>query len=135
MASYTTTTVPGGDAIRARHDSRLEVPDRPILRCIEGDGKGPDIWRASRAVLDAAVRKVCGGKREIAWMEVFAGDKAFDRFGDWLPEDTVRAFQDFLVGIKGPLTSPVGGIRSLNVTLRQVLDLDRSGSPRRGGSA
>ena len=124
MASYTTTTVPAGKAIRAGHDGRLEVPDRPIVPFIEGDGTGPDIWRASRAVLDAAVHKAYGGQREIAWMEVFAGEKAFNRFGDWLPEDTVRAFQEFLVGIKGPLTTPVGGgIRSLNVTLRQVLDL------------
>jgi len=124
MASYTTTTVPAGEAIGAGHDGRLEVPDRPIVPFIEGDGTGPDIWRASRAVLDAAVHKAYGGQREIAWMEVFAGEKAFNRFGDWLPEDTVRAFQEFLVGIKGPLTTPVGGgIRSLNVTLRQVLDL------------
>ncbi len=124
MASYTTTTVPAGEAIRAGHDGQLEVPDRPIVPFIEGDGTGPDIWRASRAVLDAAVHKAYGGTREIAWMEVFAGEKAFNRFGDWLPEDTVRAFQEFLVGIKGPLTTPVGGgIRSLNVTLRQVLDL------------
>src|SRR5262249_60381 len=90
----------------------------------EGDGTGPDIWRASQVVFDAAVAKAYGGKKKIAWMEVLAGGKAFNRFKDWLPEDTVTAFREFLVGIKGPLTTPVGGgIRSLNVTLRQMLDL------------
>jgi isocitrate dehydrogenase len=124
MPPYSIVTVPPGDAIRAGADGRLQVPDRPILPFIEGDGTGPDIWRASQAVFDAAVDKVYGGKRKIAWMEVFAGEKAFNRFKDWLPEDTVKAFKEFVVGIKGPLTTPVGGgIRSLNVTLRQVLDL------------
>src|ERR1043165_3452219 len=103
---------------------RLNVPDRPIIPFIEGDGTGPDIWRASQRVFDAAVQKAYGGKRKIAWMEVYAGEKSKNRFDNWLPDDTVKAFQDFLVGIKGPLTTPVGGgIRSLNVALRQMLDL------------
>src|SRR5437867_8271769 len=124
MPRYSLSTVPPGDPIRAASDGRLDVPDRPIIPFIEGDGTGPDIWRAARAVFDAAVAKVYGGKRQIAWMEVFAGEKAFNRFKDWLPEDTVNAFKEFVVGIKGPLTTPIGGgIRSLNVTLRQVLDL------------
>ncbi len=121
---YTIVTVPPGDPIRLAADGTLEVPDRPIIPFIEGDGTGPDIWRASRLVFDAAVDKAYGGKKRIAWMELYAGEKAFNRFKDWLPEDTVTAFKEFLVGIKGPLTTPVGGgIRSLNVTLRQVLDL------------
>src|SRR2546426_484090 len=124
MPRYSVSTVPPGDAIRAAAGGRLDVPDRPIIPFIEGDGTGPDIWRASRTVFDAAVTKAYGGKRQIAWMEVFAGEKAFNRFKDWLPEETVKAFKEFVVGIKGPLTTPVGGgIRSLNVTLRQVLDL------------
>ncbi len=123
MPPYTIVTVPPGDRIRAA-DGRLDVPSHPILPFIEGDGTGPDIWRASQAVFDAAVQKAYGGKRKIAWMEVYAGEKAFNRFKDWLPEDTVTAFKEFVVGIKGPLTTPVGGgIRSLNVALRQVLDL------------
>src|SRR5262249_40835825 len=123
MATYTTVKVPAGDTIRIA-GGRLEVPDHPILPYIEGDGTGPDIWRASQAVFDAAVAKAYGGKKRIAWMEVYAGEKAFNRFKDWLPEDTVTAFKEFLVGIKGPLTTPIGGgIRSLNVTLRQMLDL------------
>src|SRR5437870_7850496 len=121
---YSIITVPPGEAIRAASDGHLDVPDRPIIPFIEGDGTGPDIWRASRTVFDAAVTKAYGGKRQIAWMEVYAGEKAFNRFKDWLPEETVTAFKDYVVGIKGPLTTPVGGgIRSLNVTLRQVLDL------------
>ena len=124
MPPYSTITVPPGDRIHSRPDGRLDVPSHPILPFIEGDGTGPDIWRASQAVFDAAVQKTYGGKRRIAWMEVFAGEKAFNRFKDWLPEDTVNAFKEFVVGIKGPLTTPIGGgIRSLNVTLRQVLDL------------
>jgi isocitrate dehydrogenase len=124
MPSYTTTTVPPGERIRVAAGGKLEVPDAPILPFIEGDGTGPDIWRASRMVFDAAVAKAYGGRRKVAWMEVFAGEKAFNRFKSWLPDDTVAAFQEFVVGIKGPLTTPVGGgIRSLNVTLRQVLDL------------
>jgi len=124
MPPYTTITVPAGERIRVASGGKLEVPDRPILPYIEGDGTGPDIWRASQAVFDAAVAKAYGGKRKVSWMEVYAGEKAFNKFKDWLPEDTVAAFKEFVVGIKGPLTTPVGGgIRSLNVTLRQVLDL------------
>ncbi len=100
------------------------MPDRPIVPFIEGDGTGPDIWRASVRVLDAAVAKAYGGKRKIAWMEVYAGEKAFKKLDNWLPDETVEAFREFLVGIKGPLTTPIGGgIRSLNVALRQLLDL------------
>jgi isocitrate dehydrogenase len=121
--AYKLSKVPAGDAIRLR-DGKLEIPDRPILPFIEGDGTGPDIWRASVHVFDAAVKKVYGGKRQIAWMEVYAGEKAFKQFNSWLPDETVDAFREFLVGIKGPLTTPVGGgIRSLNVALRQMLDL------------
>lgn len=103
---------------------RLEVPENPIIPFIEGDGTGPDIWRASVAVIDAAVNKAYGGKRKIHWMEVLAGEKAFKTTGNWLPDETVAAFREYLVGIKGPLTTPIGGgIRSLNVALRQLLDL------------
>ncbi|MGD0140562.1 MAG: NADP-dependent isocitrate dehydrogenase [Tepidisphaeraceae bacterium] len=103
---------------------KLNVPDQPIIPFIEGDGTGPDIWRASQRVFDAAVEKSYGGKRKIAWMEVLAGEKSFQKLNTWLPDDTVEAFKTFLVGIKGPLTTPVGGgIRSLNVALRQMLDL------------
>jgi isocitrate dehydrogenase len=103
---------------------RLEVPARPIIPFIEGDGTGPDIWRASRLALDAAVRAAYKGQRQIAWMEVLAGEKAKNQVNDWLPEDTLRAITKYLVAIKGPLTTPVGGgIRSLNVALRQKLDL------------
>ncbi|MGH7933572.1 MAG: NADP-dependent isocitrate dehydrogenase, partial [Candidatus Binataceae bacterium] len=105
-------------------DGKLHVPDRPILPFIEGDGTGPDIWRASQYVFDHAVEKVYGGKRKIAWMEVFAGGKSYNMFNTWLLDETVDAFKEYLVGIKGPLTTPVGGgIRSLNVALRQLLDL------------
>ncbi|MBI2964186.1 MAG: NADP-dependent isocitrate dehydrogenase [Deltaproteobacteria bacterium] len=121
--AYKLSKVPSGDAIRLR-DGKLEVPDRPILPFIEGDGTGPDIWRASVHVFDAAVRKIYGGRRQIAWMEVYAGEKSFKQYDTWLPDETVDAFREFLVGIKGPLTTPVGGgIRSLNVALRQMLDL------------
>jgi isocitrate dehydrogenase len=100
------------------------VPDRPVIPFIEGDGTGPDIWKASVRVFDAAVKKAYGGKRSVAWKEVLAGEKAFNACGEWLPEDTVRAFNEYLVGIKGPLTTPIGGgHRSLNVALRQKLDL------------
>ncbi len=103
---------------------RLQVPDRPIIPFIRGDGTGPDIWTASQRVFDAAVEKAYGGSRSVAWFEVFAGQAAHDRFGTWLPEATVDAFNEYRVGIKGPLTTPVGGgIRSLNVALRQLLDL------------
>src|SRR5215218_9616766 len=103
---------------------KLAVPDRPVIPFIRGDGTGPDIWAASERVFDAAVEKAYGGKMKIAWFEVFAGQLAKDRFDEWLPDDTVDAFREYLVGIKGPLTTPVGGgIRSLNVALRQMLDL------------
>ena len=106
------------------NEDRLEVPDRPIIPFIEGDGTGPDIWRATRRALDGAVEKVYGGSRSIAWFEVLAGEKAYNRKGEWLPEDTLEAIRQYRVAIKGPLTTPVGGgIRSLNVTLRQILDL------------
>src|SRR5574341_233677 len=105
-------------------NGKLNVPDRPIIPFIEGDGTGPDIWRASVRVLDAAVEKAYKGKKKIAWAELYAGEKAFTRFNDWLPDETVQGFKEFLVGIKGPLTTPIGGgFRSLNVALRQMLDL------------
>jgi isocitrate dehydrogenase len=116
--------VPAGGAKIHIQNGTLAVPDNPIVPFIEGDGTGPDIWRASVRVLDAAVAKAYGGKRKLHWMEVYAGQKSFDQFGSWLPDETVKAFQDYLVGIKGPLTTPIGGgIRSLNVALRQLLDL------------
>src|SRR5213592_308285 len=119
MPRYSLSTVPPGDAIRAASDGRLDVPDRPIIPFIEGDGTGPDIWRASQAVFDAAVERAYGGKRKISWFEVFAGEKAKDRLESWLPDDTLRAIERHLVAIKGPLTTPVGGgFRSLNVALR-----------------
>src|SRR4051812_37880279 len=112
-----------GDKITIR-DGKLVVPDRPIVPFIEGDGTGPDIWRASVRVLDAAVAKAYGGKRKIHWMEVYAGQKSNDLFNTWLPDETVSACREYLVSIKGPLTTPIGGgIRSLNVALRQMLDL------------
>src|SRR5690348_5700086 len=105
-------------------DGKVQVPDRPIIPFIEGDGTGPDIWRASQYVFDRAVEKCYGGKRKISWMEVYAGEKSYKSFNTWLPDETVEAFSEYLVGIKGPLTTPVGGgIRSLNVALRQLLDL------------
>ncbi|MGE5124535.1 MAG: isocitrate/isopropylmalate family dehydrogenase, partial [Acidobacteriaceae bacterium] len=105
-------------------NGKLQVPDNPIIPFVEGDGTGRDIWRASIRVFDAAVEKAYQGKRKIAWMEVYAGEKAYNLFQNWLPDETVAAFKEFLVGIKGPLTTPIGGgIRSLNVALRQLLDL------------
>lgn len=105
-------------------DGELVVPDRPIIPYIEGDGTGPDIWRAAVRVFEASVEKAYGGTRRIEWMEVYAGEKAFNLTGEWLPEETISAFREFLVGIKGPLTTPVGGgFRSLNVALRIALDL------------
>ncbi|HZC46432.1 MAG TPA: NADP-dependent isocitrate dehydrogenase, partial [Candidatus Acidoferrum sp.] len=113
-----------GEKITLGANHTLKVPDRPIIPFIEGDGTGPDIWRASQFVFDNAVKKIYGGKRQIAWMEVFAGEKPFNQWKNWLPDETVEAFREFLVGIKGPLTTPIGGgIRSLNVALRQMLDL------------
>jgi isocitrate dehydrogenase len=112
-----------GQAIKVEN-GRLIVPDNPVIPFIEGDGTGRDIWKASQRVFDAAVAKAYGGKRRIVWYEIFAGEKAFNRFNEWLPKGTLDAIQHFVVAIKGPLTTPVGGgIRSLNVTLRQVLDL------------
>jgi isocitrate dehydrogenase len=108
----------------SRKNGQLVVPDDPIIPFIEGDGTGPDIWRASVRVLDAAVEKAFAGRKKIAWQEVYAGEKSFKKFNTWLPDETVEAFRDYYVGIKGPLTTPVGGgIRSLNVALRQLLDL------------
>ena len=124
MARFNGIEVPAdGQKITVDGD-RLKVPDRPIIPFIEGDGTGRDIWRASQRVFDSAVEKAYGGNRRIAWFEIFAGEKAFNSFGEWLPDDSVKAISEFVVAIKGPLTTPVGGgIRSLNVTLRQVLDL------------
>src|SRR6266481_5172216 len=114
---------PAGGKISIKN-GKLNVPDNPILPFIRGDGTGPDIWRASQRVFDAAVEKAYSGKRKIAWMEVHAGEKSKKLFDNWLPDETVEAFREYLVGIKGPLTTPVGGgIRSLNVALRQMLDL------------
>ena len=125
MSAYRHVRVPTeGETIDVAADGTWRVSDRPIIPFIEGDGTGPDIWRASVRVFDAAVEKAYGGKRKILWKEVLAGQKAFDRTKNWLPDETVEAFQQYLVGIKGPLTTPVGGgIRSLNVALRQMLDL------------
>src|SRR5512136_184485 len=121
---YTHVKVPAEGAKITTKDGKLQVPDRPVIPFIEGDGTGPDIWRASVRVLDAAVAKAFGGGKQIAWTEVYAGEKAKKLFDSWLPEDTVTAFREFLVGIKGPLTTPIGGgITSLNVAIRQVLDL------------
>jgi isocitrate dehydrogenase len=124
MSNYSIVQVPVNGQRISKDGNHLIVPDHPIIPFIEGDGTGPDIWRASQRVLDAAVKIAYGGKRQIEWMEVFAGQKAFDRFQTWLPEETLTAFKEFLVGIKGPLTTPIGGgIRSLNVALRKELDL------------
>jgi len=122
--SYNGVAVPRDGKVIDYVGGEFRIPDRPIIPFIEGDGTGRDIWRASRRVFDAAVEKTYGGKRKIAWLEVFAGEKSFNKFQSWLPQDTVDAIRDFRIAIKGPLTTPVGGgIRSLNVTLRQVLDL------------
>src|SRR6266853_537645 len=121
--AYKDVTRPSGEKISIK-SGKLSVPEHPILPFIRGDGTGPDIWAASQRVFDAAVTKAYVGKRKIAWFEVFAGETAKNKFDSWLPDDTVEAFKEFLVGIKGPLTTPVGGgIRSLNVALRQLLDL------------
>src|SRR3954453_22650013 len=122
MASYRYAKVPSEGERITFAKGVLGVPHNPIIPFIEGDGTGPDIWRASRRVFDAAVEHAYHGERRVAWMEVLAGEKAFNTTGEWLPQETVDAFQEFRVSIKGPLTTPVGGgIRSLNVTLRQVL--------------
>jgi isocitrate dehydrogenase len=121
--AYKDLTPPAGDKI-SKSEGKLVVPDQPVIPFIRGDGTGPDIWAASERVLDAAVEKAYGGKKKITWFEVFAGQAAKDKFDEWLPQDTVEAFREYLVGIKGPLTTPVGGgITSLNVALRQMLDL------------
>ncbi|MGH9572302.1 MAG: NADP-dependent isocitrate dehydrogenase [Candidatus Acidiferrales bacterium] len=122
--SYSGVAVPADGQTIEYSGGAFKVPDRPVIPFIEGDGTGRDIWKASRRVFDAAVEKAYGGKKKIAWLEVYAGEKSFNQFKEWLPQDTVDAIRDFRIAIKGPLTTPVGGgIRSLNVTLRQVLDL------------
>src|SRR6201986_4918068 len=122
MANHTVQAPIGGKI--PIHDGKIQCPDNPIIPFIRGDGTGPDIWASSVRVFDAAVAKAYGGARKIAWMAGFAGEESFQRFNNWVPDDTVEAFQECLVGIKGPLTTPVGGgIRSLNVALRQMLDL------------
>jgi isocitrate dehydrogenase len=124
MANYQFIKVPQGERITKKNGGKLDTPDKPILGFIEGDGTGPDIWHASKMVFDAAVKHCYGGKREIAWMEIFAGEKANQVCGNYLPDETLDAIEEFHVAIKGPLTTPVGGgFRSLNVTLRQKLDL------------
>ncbi|XHR29359.1 MAG: NADP-dependent isocitrate dehydrogenase [Chthoniobacteraceae bacterium] len=121
--AYQDVTPPAGEKITIQN-GKLTVPDQPVVPFIRGDGTGPDIWAAAERVLDAAVAKAYNGSKKIAWFEVFAGQTAKDKFDNWLPDDTVNAFREYLVGIKGPLTTPVGGgIRSLNVALRQMLDL------------
>src|ERR1017187_5947767 len=120
---YIDIAPPAGGKISIE-SGKLNVPSNPVLPFIRGDGTGPDIWAASQRVFDAAVQKAYGGKRKIAWFEVFAGETAKNKFDNWLPDDTITAFKEYLVGIKGPLTTPVGGgIRSLNVALRQMLGL------------
>jgi isocitrate dehydrogenase len=124
MSSASTLSPPSGGEKILYQDGKLIVPDRPVIPFIEGDGTGPDIWRASQRVFDAAVRISSGGQRQIHWLEIMAGEKAKNLTGEWLPEATLKAIDEYSVAIKGPLTTPVGGgIRSLNVTLRQVLDL------------
>src|ERR1700726_3959919 len=121
--AYQKAQAPSGGKITT-HNGQIQCPDNPVIPFIRGDGTGPDIWAASERVFDAAVEKAYKGSRKIAWFEVFAGETAKNRFDDWLPEATVTTFRDYLIGIKGPLTTPVGGgIRSLNVALRQLLDL------------
>src|ERR1700674_514366 len=123
-AAASKITPPAQGAKITIRDGKLIVPENPIIPFIEGDGTGRDIWRASVRVLDAAVEKAYGGKKKIAWYEVYAGEKAYNQLNSWLPDQTVEAFRKYLVGIKGPLTTPIGGgIRSLNVALRQLLDL------------
>ena len=122
--SYNGRAIPSEGKAIEYAGGKFVIPDRPIIPYIEGDGTGRDIWKASQRVFDAAVELVYGGKRKIAWFEVFAGEKAFNEFKQWLPDETVEAVRDFRISIKGPLTTPVGGgIRSLNVALRQILDL------------
>jgi len=123
MPKYNQLNTPAGGTI-TMSNGKLQVPDNPIIPFIEGDGTGPDIWRASERVFDAAVAKAFGGKKKIVWFEVLAGEKAKNQLDNWLPDDTITAINHHLVAIKGPLTTPVGGgFRSLNVALRQKLDL------------
>src|SRR6204780_1636877 len=122
--SYNGVVVPSGGKTISYAGGKYEVPDNPVVPFIEGDGTGRDIWKASLRVFDAAVEKAYKGKRRVAWYEVFAGEKAKSKFDSWLPDDTVRALRELRVPLKGPQTTPVGGgIRSLNVALRQILDL------------
>ncbi len=124
MPEFSSLKTPTEGTSLSKKNGQLVVPDNPIIPFIEGDGTGPDIWRASVRVFEAAVAKAFGGKKKIVWFEVFAGEKAFNQFNEWLPNDTIEAVRRYKIAIKGPLTTPVGGgIRSLNVTLRQVLDL------------
>ncbi len=124
QSTYNGLELPKNGALIDYKDGHFEVPDHPIIPFIEGDGTGRDIWKASQRVFDAAVEKAYGGKRAIRWFEIFAGEKAYRQFSNWLPDDSVAAARDLRVSIKGPLTTPVGGgIRSLNVALRQILDL------------
>ncbi|MDB4876063.1 MAG: isocitrate dehydrogenase, NADP-dependent [Gemmatimonadetes bacterium] len=124
MATYKFASVPSNGERITYANGVLNVPNNPIIPFVEGDGTGPDIWRASVRVFDAAIEKAFGGERKVAWMKVYAGEESFTKYNDWLPQETVDAMQEFRVSIKGPLSTPVGGgIRSLNVTLRQVLDL------------
>ena len=123
MSNVTQYRATRGEAITIR-DGKLQVPNNPVIPFVIGDGTGPDIWHASVRIFDAAVAKAYNGQRKIEWLEVLAGEKAFNETGNWLPDATVEAFNHYLVGIKGPLTTPIGkGIRSLNVALRQMLDL------------
>src|ERR1700723_4539500 len=121
--AYQNVQAPSGGKITI-HNGLIQCPDNAVIPFIRGDGTGPDIWAASQRVFDAAIAKAYGGKRKVSWFEVFAGEAAFKKFNSWLPDETVEAFKEFLVGIKGPLTTPiVGGIRSVNVALREMLDL------------
>ncbi len=122
--AYQLIQVPASGQKISLENGKVKVPDHPIIPFIEGDGTGPDIWRAAKQVLDSAVEKASKGSQQISWMEVYAGEKAFTNFGNWLPEETIQAFSEFHVGLKGPLTTPIGGgIRSLNVAIRKALDL------------
>ena len=132
---YQDVTPPAGGKITISN-GKLSVPHNPILPFIRGDGTGPDIWRASVRVLDAAVKKAYGGQKQIHWLEVYAGQKAYDKYNTWLPDATVEACRDYLVSIKGPLTTPIGGgIRSLNVALRQLLTSTSACAPCAGSRA
>src|SRR4051794_23806567 len=120
MASFNGIEVPAEGQKITVEGEHLKVPDQPVIPFIEGDGTGRDIWKASQAVFDAAVERAYGGTRKVVWYEIFAGEKCFNQFGEWMTDDSVKAISEYVVAIKGPLTTPVGGgIRSLNVTLRQ----------------